>query len=354
MADPIAYLAGTNASAGDGRNFNEAWLNGYRSLLGTNLPAAGVALGPGGHWEAGEGGGGFWQPDYASNAMIGGNPFSVQWSQSLNSGAGGYLLTQTNDNGVNGQYLTLSTDANGVLTGVDSTENGKVKWGEIAAGMAAVLAAAAVGVAAGAGAGASAGGAGGAAFTDAGIGAAAIGTDATGATVGSGALGAGYGAAGNTAGAAAWGTGGLGVTDAATGWVSAEGGQGYLAGQAADQAALTAGNANMLTGGLQSLVGPSGSYTLSDLVKPLTDVTKPLLSSGVTSALGNAAGRVGTLLLGNALAGSAANQQADASLPGTVAYEQTQAVGLVVMAALAIGAYLLWASYDPKKNKVVV
>lgn len=273
--DPLAYLSGVNSSAGDGRNFNEQWLNAFKGLTGQQLlNIDGSAFNTGGlQMGATENGlsleaqiaaerqanalnaagvkGGVGSGGGAMGTVnIGGQPFSVGWVQTLNNGAGGFVLDQVNDAGVAGRTVRLTTDASGNVTGNELYY--RPGWDSTDTMMAgSVLGAAAAGTAAGAY---------GAAGTGTG---AATGTAATG---GAAATGTGAGSAGligggttaGTAGTAATGTG-LGSSAGSTlGGMLASGATGTTA-AGAGTAATTAGVGGLGAGAATSVGGALAS-----------------------------------------------------------------------------------------------
>lgn len=301
--DPLAYLSGVNSSAGDGRNFNEQWLNAFKGLTGQQLlNIDGSAFNTGGLQMGGTENGLSLEAQIAAerqaNALnaagvkggvgsgggamgtvnIGGQPFSVGWAQTLNNGAGGFVLDQVNDAGVAGRTVRLTTDASGNVTGNelyyrpgwDSTDT--MMAGSVLGAAAAGTAAGAYG-AAGTGTGAATGTAatGSTAATGASTGSAGlIGTGTTAGTTGSiGGLGGNAGAslggalassagttgaAAGTAGATGAGIGGLG-TGAAT----------SVGGALASAAAGGGGSSTPSTSGnwYDSLLTGAGNYLTS-------------------------------------------------------------------------------------------
>lgn len=305
--DPLAWLVsqGVNSSAGDGKNFNEQWLNAFKGLQGqqvinvdgslwANAPRASTSGDNGPSVEqqiaaerqvaalnaAGLSGGSnslAQDPTATGRITLGGVDFNLGWN------GNGWNLTQVGDNGVAGRKLQIALDANGNMQKVDLAYSpGWDRTGTLMLGS--VLGAAAGGVAAGA-YGAGSGAAGGTAA--AGSGAAAAGgtaaagggtTTAIGGAAGSG-IAAGAGSAGGAAagGTAAGSVGGLGAGAAGTLGSSLAAGAGG-SGAAAAGGAVTAGTAATGAG----LLSQAANYLSSN-----PNVVGGLLGAGLGAIAGN-------------------------------------------------------------------
>lgn len=339
--DPLAWLVsqGVNSSAGDGKNFNEQWLNAFKGLQGqqlinvdgslwSNAPRASTTGDNGPTIEqqiaaerqvaalnaAGLRGGSnslAQDPTATGRVTLGGQDFNLGWN------GNGWTLTQIGDNGVAGRKLQIALDANGNVKNVDLAyspgwdRTGTLMLGSVLGAAAGGVAAGAYGAGSGAAGGTAAGAAGGTAAAGGGT-TAAIG-GAAGSGIAAGAGSAGGAAAGTTAAGAAAGTtagvGGLGAGAAASlgSQLAGSGGSAAASGAtAATQASwlqtlqqyggnvadaykafdtMTGGRAASILGGL--IGGGLGALSSEDQTMTSTQTTRPNDPTAINQAISN-------------------------------------------------------------------